>query len=107
MFTILAIKIHAQLPIGFCSHSVPHSRSREYSIDHRYKFNETDEDRRLRDKIMDLHPSIPVLLTDAEFVTFPNPSLSIRLPGEFVVRGRSSRVSEEVLLPALPSRESR
>jgi len=65
------------------------------NIDHRYKFNETDEDRRLRDKIMDLHPSIPVLLTDAEFVTFPNPSLSIRLPGEFVVRGPSSLVSEE------------
>lgn len=54
-------------------------------IDHRYEFVETDKDRRLREKVMNLSPRITLLLTNAEFVTIPNPASTIILPGEFEV----------------------
>lgn len=69
-------------------------------ISHRYKFVETDEDRRLREKVMNLHPSIRVLLTNADFVTIPNPECTIILPGEFVVRTEVTSDSDEVPLPS-------
>lgn len=80
------------------------TRSRR-NVDHRFRFREIDEDLRTRERIMAVHPSIRVLLTNAEFVTFPNPSHTIKLPGEFIVRDTDESSSEEVLLPAKPSRE--
>lgn len=67
-------------------------------IDHRYTFVEADEDRRLRQKIMNSRSSITVLLTNADFVTVPIPTGTIILPGEFVVVEPVDSDSDEVHL---------
>lgn len=76
------------------------TRSRT-NIDHCYSFNEIDKDIQQRDRVMDFHPSIRVLMTEAEFMTCANPSLSIRLPGEYLASCPSptDSDSEEVLSP--------
>jgi len=47
-----------------------------------YQYSETDEDRCIRDDYMKLDSDMRDLLTDAKFVTIPDPADEIILPGE-------------------------
>lgn len=75
-----------------------------FDVSHKYSFTETPRDQEVLEGIMNVDPSIRAILKDSTFVTVPNPSGDILLPGEelkAINNAETKRGSAEVRLSTL------
>lgn len=68
-----------------------------FDVSHKYTFKERSRDKEILENIMNVDPSIRALLDNAKFVTVPNPSGSMMLPGEWPSRSSLFKDEPEVV----------
>lgn len=67
-----------------------------FEVSHKYMFKEKSRGKEMLDKMMNLYPNIRLLLENAKFVTVPNPSGNMMLPGEWPTRAEEEFELAEV-----------